>query len=73
MEQDKIVTIKEQIISNVQYGDFQTLSKMLNIKPANAKMRFRRSKEDAVLAMKKITENRSELVKFSTILYQDQS
>lgn len=62
MKMDKIVTIREQIIGKISYGDFRTLGEMLNITRDNAKMRFRRGKEDAVLGMQKIIQAKESLV-----------
>lgn len=63
MKMDKIVTIREQINEKIKYGDYRTLGEMLGITADNAKMRYRRCKEDAVLAMQRITDARDGLVK----------
>jgi hypothetical protein len=62
---DKIVTIQEQIQQKIKYGDFITLGAMLGITSDNAKMRFRRGKEDAVQGMLKIIASRETLLSTS--------
>lgn len=64
---DKIVTIKEQISGKVKYGDYLTLGAMLGITPDSAKMRYRRGKEDAVLAMARIIEAREALIQSAPV------
>jgi hypothetical protein len=53
----------EQIKNNIQYGDYNTLQKLLKAKTvAAARMRFLREDEDAVKAMQTIQENREKLI-----------
>lgn len=52
----------EQIKQNIQYGDYQTAAKILDITADAAKMRFRRGDKKTVEILKKITESRENLI-----------
>lgn len=54
----------EQVKQNIQYGDYNTLQKVLGLKtvPA-ARARFLRQDPEAVKAMKAIQDKRDQLVK----------
>jgi len=54
--------MSEQNNINIQYGDFQTLAKCLDISADAAKMRFYRKDEKAVKFLQKIIENRENLI-----------
>lgn len=62
MERFEVVRIKEQIKPNILKGDFVTLGKMMGLEPDTARQRFNRDKEDAVLAMQTLLENRNEFI-----------
>ncbi len=62
MESESIVRLKEHIKPNIQKGDFVIVGKMLGISQDNARMRFQRNKEVAVLAMKELIETRENLI-----------
>ncbi len=52
----------EQIFTNIQYGDYQTLGKTLGISAEAAKMRIRRGDEKTANILRKIIENRENLI-----------
>lgn len=52
-----------QIKQKIQYGDYNVLQKILNTTSVqSARMRFLRKDEDAIVAMKKIQENREKFI-----------
>ncbi len=54
----------EQIKQKIDYGDYNLLQKILNVKTvAAARMRFLRGDKDAVKAMQSIQENREKFIK----------
>jgi F0F1-type ATP synthase gamma subunit len=54
----------EQIKEKIEYGDYNTLQKILNVKTvAAARMRFLRGEDDAVKAMQSIQENKEKFIK----------
>lgn len=54
--------MSEQNLIKIQYGDYQTLSKILGISSDAAKMRYRRGDENAVKIMRSIVANREKLI-----------
>lgn len=56
----------EQSIKKINNGDFIILGKMLGIKPDAARMRYRRSNPDALLAMSRISEMKEKLISENT-------
>ena len=52
----------EQIKEKMVIGDFVTAGKLLGISSANARMRFKRGREDAIRAMTDIIENREKMI-----------
>lgn len=52
----------DEIKSELQYGDYTTLGKMLGVPPTTAKMRFLRGDEGAKNALEKIIEGRKKLI-----------
>ncbi len=63
MQHLEIIQIKQQIINKIVNGDYITLGKMLDKAPATARRRFERNKEDAVLGMQLIIQQREDLIK----------
>lgn len=58
----------EQIKKNIQYGDYNTLQKLLQAPTVQAaRMRFLRGDNDAIEAMKTIQKNREDLIKDFTV------
>ena len=55
------MTIK-QIKEKMVIGDFVTAGKLLGISAANARMRFKREREDAIRAMTEIIESREKMI-----------
>jgi len=53
----------EQIKHKIRYGDYITLSEMLNTTPDTAKMRVRRGDEEALSAAMVIILNREALIR----------
>ena len=62
MELNELVRLKEQIKPKIEKGDFVVVGKMLGISQENARMRFARNKEQEILAMKALVENRERLI-----------
>ncbi|OBX17508.1 MULTISPECIES: hypothetical protein [Bizionia] len=62
MKAAEILDIKNLIKRNIVKGDYITLGKMLDCEHSTARMRFNRDNEEAVLAMKEIVDNRSQLI-----------
>ena len=63
MQQIEIDLIKGQILERIRKGDYIILGELLNVPQDTARTRFRRNKENAVLTMKNIVENREEFIK----------
>lgn len=59
----KFVMKSEQIKNKIRYGDYITLSEMLNTTPESAKMRIRRNDKAALSAVLVIIENREKLIR----------
>lgn len=54
--------MSEQKTLRIQYGDFQTLAKILGISSDAAKMRYRRGDEKARQIMQNIVAHREKLI-----------
>lgn len=71
MELDEIRKLREELEGKMVYGDFHTLSKMLNIGHDAARKRFKRDNEQAVLAMKEFIEAREAVFKIFKSIKED--
>lgn len=58
----EIQNLKTEIDPKKEQGDFITLSKMLGVAQATARMRYTRKNEEAVITMKKIIDAREGLI-----------
>lgn len=62
--QKKTSTTIAALKSKLEYGDYVTLAKMLNVaNPVTAKMRFLRGNSEAIDAVEEIVRARAELIK----------
>lgn len=62
MENSKDVRLSEQFKAKIKRGDFVTLGQLLDVQPEAARMQFNRNKEEAVLGMVDIIENREAFI-----------
>ena len=62
MENIQPVLLKERIKHRILKGDYVTLGKMLEVSQDTARMRFKRSNKQAIVAMSIIIENRDRLI-----------
>ncbi|AUS04521.1 hypothetical protein [Pseudotamlana carrageenivorans] len=62
MKPQEILEVKTAIKHAIRRGDYVVLGKMLSKTTDAARMRYNRNKADAVLAMKKIVEDRAKTI-----------
>lgn len=62
MENSKDVRLSEQFKAKIKRGDFVTLGQLLDVQPEAARMKFNRGKEEAVLGMVDIVDNRESFI-----------
>lgn len=62
MELTQILEIKQVLKLNIRKGDYVILGEMMGMARTAAHKRYERNKEDAVLAMKEIVDNRIKLI-----------
>jgi len=63
MEVSEIQALKRELKSKIKTGDYITIAKMLGIAQDTARQRYRRNKEECVIAMKQLVDNREGFIK----------